>query len=1627
MDKDKSRTLRVYLAMNKTGLPLERNFLRQSIMHELQRIADDKGVGLRVVDLRWAADQTDEGLNNEARSKFALRASLAEIENCDVFIGVITQQYGWFGMKDPVWQANIDIARDSYPWVDNYRDRSLLEIELRAGLLNEARPSFVIMRTKETDDKENKELLQRGQAERAAEYVVEDGAEELHTNLVKYVNESKAVVTEFSAAAEGMTEVQKIVAEELSKIDVPTSPHLLKEEMEEQHDYAKHVTKNFVELQDVSHTIQDFVDAATGQPRVSSARSDFAEGMPESSSSILALVGDQGGGKTTHLAHFALAFPHVSSEITSVNAAAFDENRASVNQLESFVLNAGGECFKFAFFVGLKKRNRSLYSLLQHLAHSISAVVQDTLLVPSDFSERPAEIIQSWLGTLCRSQTRYSRVVLVIDGVSDFDAERDQELDWLPTHLPEGCAIVLSVRTATYAHDQCVKRGFEMLQLKRATVDERQSLVESFLASQGKSSSYISEEDKKAIMEHPMAGNPLFLTNLLHEVSLTISAGKSVENMLSQYTHTMSITAQYGVILSEIEQSLTPVGVALFRDMLAMLSVSSSGMTDSEMLAVHLASSILREQEIRTLEKRKTMKKKAARNVNVTLTPGQIDRLSESIEAEMCLILRIRAVGLFYVREGLITFAHRAARASCYAVYGIDKKSDMVHKRLGDYFVERPRASLRAVAELPSHFVAVRDWEKVGQILKDPAFFALKYPSGVMNLRGVSLGLVGIAEIGKALTENAHSLNSLDLAYAGIGPAGGNELKGVLKTATQLSYLNLCSNNMGYSGLNSIALKIVRMAPLRCLKLRDNQLNGECGDLLGDILDACHQLEELDLSVNKLHDTGVEYILPALKKTTSLRKLGLAEVGLEQVAASKLAEALIECDCLTEVDVSNNRLRDEGLLAMADYMRKSACLTSLKMNANGGADITTCQTIAKAASECGTLKELNGLATDVVTVDLLQNGAMVVPRRQLSTVELGVLAGFIQAVRSLIGKDSNGGAEKKTDYEGKEIEVNGAMDAPAHARRFGAHISSGNFRMRRLDLSGNDITSGGKHADGLEALFASLSFVSGIDTVDVSRNNLHSVGAEVLAEFLGGMRQVDTICASGCNLMSKGADLTGFRLFCSVIERKSVRSIDLSWNALRQDGSFILASCLKFCTDLEELYLGNNNMGAMASSTVNRLPGSHGNDDETEAQKAARERNDPFVDGFQDICNALKGKTALTKLGLRSNRLRDRGALLVADLIKYLPSLKELDLATNMIENDGIREIGRALDGHTALESIGLANNEAGIAGGASISRHVVHLPTLKTMSTIRLSDIRENRVSELHLSRMQLGTPEAITVAKLMESNTSITLLNLSQNNLEGSCSFWSRMLRLNTGLLTLMLNNCRLTYGGKDCGDVMSLAEGLKQNTTLTSLQMEENDLREKDKTAFLSQIADNTSLLFVSFDTEADKLRRLQLAEVVQRVQRQQQVTTYISQETRSVVKMSVPPIPTDTMGVTEGGKSKGRVMPTWRELSGTLPLDPTSARDQGKVRGANREELVGKTAYLMGSARRTGSGVGRRLGGGGGEGRPVTPRSETNPIRKFSVVSTVRVVPTTTAANGTEQVEKGAVKEEGKKGGGGCAIL
>jgi nephrocystin-3 len=121
----RKRNIRVFISSTFQDMQEERDILIKKVFPELRKICMERGVGFTEVDLRWGVTR------EQAERGEVLPICLAEIENCrPYFIGLLGERYGWVPDSIP------DELIDDQPWLAEHRQRSVTELEIVHGVLN---------------------------------------------------------------------------------------------------------------------------------------------------------------------------------------------------------------------------------------------------------------------------------------------------------------------------------------------------------------------------------------------------------------------------------------------------------------------------------------------------------------------------------------------------------------------------------------------------------------------------------------------------------------------------------------------------------------------------------------------------------------------------------------------------------------------------------------------------------------------------------------------------------------------------------------------------------------------------------------------------------------------------------------------------------------------------------------------------------------------------------------------------------------------------------------------------------------------------------------------------------------------------------------------------------------------------------------------------------------------------------------------------------------------------------------------------------------------------------------------------------------------------------------------------
>jgi len=217
---------------------------------------------------------------------------------------------------------------------------------------------------------------------------------------------------------------------------------------------------------------------------------------------------------------------------------------------------------------------------------------------------------------------------------------------------------------------------------------------------------------------------------------------------------------------------------------------------------------------------------------------------------------------------------------------------------------------------------------------------------------------------------------------------------------------------------------------------------------------------------------------------------------------------------------------------------------------------------------------------------------------------------------------------------------------------------------------------------------------------------------------------------------------------------KNLKVLDLSFSVISEEGFTGLARIFRsnksikrlnlYATDLRGKKMDILRAGLMKNKTLTRLDISGAKIGDEEVEK---------------ISPVLK---KMVRVDLSDNSISDKGATVLANVIKSSCSLKDLNLYTNSIRHVGVKHISEALSVNSSLWKLRLSYNPVGDKGAFYLSNALSQ--SNKTLK-------------RLYLKGTRISDDGAKQIAKGLKRNISISKLDLSSNNIQSKKKLIEKM----------------------------------------------------------------------------------------------------------------------------------------------------------------------------------------------------------------------------------------------------------
>ncbi|CAJ1057497.1 NLR family%2C CARD domain containing 5 isoform X1 [Xyrichtys novacula] len=464
-----------------------------------------------------------------------------------------------------------------------------------------------------------------------------------------------------------------------------------------------------------------------------------------------------------------------------------------------------------------------------------------------------------------------------------------------------------------------------------------------------------------------------------------------------------------------------------------------------------------------------------------------------------------------------------------------------------------------------------------------------------------------------------------------------------------------------------------------------------------EALPKCQYIHSLCFRSRKYGDQFAEKLSTTLSKFTSLRKLEFCGASLTATGAALLVSALQDCPNITEVNLSDNNLRDEGIEHISDVFAKLPKLVSIMLGRNN-CSLKVLEHLIRKMSSCGNIQHIHANGMKEVTVNFFQNSsfsshqtkadpAISLLNQKWSKPEMQELAELLAGCSALSELDLSGGQwdldtlrtlikflpkfnitkkiilnDSCSSVEGLVVLTSLLSDCPAvmelHIRLqspaqvsvifAGGREEHSDESSKTLGLSFCDLLP----AD-LEKVCRSLKASSGLTSIDLSSNRLDNKGLRKLLDLLPRLKSIQEIKVSHNRITMGGVGM----LAGALSSHSSLTHVDMSDGGREK---LILRFCADMSADKQQLKIFRLNNSSLLPAEVTTL------------------------------CSRLVQCPAYLELDFSTSSLSDE---VVENLVKILPkmtTLQKLNVSQSISSTSGAVTLVSCLTVHRQVESVQL-------------------------------------------------------------------------------------------------------------------------------------------------------------------------------------------------------------------------------------------------------------------------------------------------------------------------------------------------
>jgi len=551
-----STTCRVFYSSPFNGMEGEREELTRRYWPQLASACSAVGVRFTPVDMRWGIT-TDQSANNQT-----INICLREIDRSDLFVGFFGQRYGWQGLQDRALQMTFDAAVPGYPWLQQFRDRSVTELEFLHGHLNEPGkiPAIICFRDKAYDDRMRAKGEEKKDTREIYKYSPEsDQAVQYMSDLIARVKATEEYCLAVQLAYKDPAEGARIMFEHTWKYiqDV-----VIKQTGSKQ-------TVRQTELSQHSAYLMSHCQQYHGDPDYIVCLNEHVCFMCDRpNSEPLLVVGEAGSGKSALLCNWIQSLQRENPE-----------------------------CIYLYHFVECSSHSSSPRNVLQrmvsNLRHELEILKKGEAygeVDPSDFSSMTElDLLNEWQKHLQTLSAAERDVVIVIDELQKVQYKEKivRPLFWLPKSLPPKIHVIVSTDSSdSITLEELVQtRGYNILTIHTLSEYDKLALCRETLLQRGKA---LSENQLATVLNANNTSNPMFLKLVLEELCM-FGKFRELDQKIESLVTCSSTKDLFEKLLERLENDYgqSDYNGNLAEKVMGSLYVTRHGLRESDLMELH--------------------------------------------------------------------------------------------------------------------------------------------------------------------------------------------------------------------------------------------------------------------------------------------------------------------------------------------------------------------------------------------------------------------------------------------------------------------------------------------------------------------------------------------------------------------------------------------------------------------------------------------------------------------------------------------------------------------------------------------------------------------------------------------------------------------------------------------------------------------------------------------------------------------------------------------------------------------------------------------------------------------------------------------------------------------------------